>query len=271
MNPYIELIRPVNCIIAGIAVLIGYFLVTKQISLELFFTIISAILICGGGQAINDVYDSAIDKKINPKKPIPSKRVKRKNALYYSLALFVMGVLISTQINLLAFLVALGFSLLLIAYASLMYRIKYVGNVVVALGTAFTLIYGAIAGGEISAIVIFFAVSAFFANMAREVTKDFEDLKKDKGFKVTLPMVCGEKAKLSVFFYYFVSFLLALAIGIKFNLGLVYLFLVILSTLIFSLAVKELNLKNYSKSQSFSKKGMLLSLIAYISVIFVIF
>ncbi len=268
MNSYLELIRVGNCIMAVIATLIGYFLVTQELSLVLLFGLISVFLICAGGQAINDVYDLEIDKKINKNKPIPSGRISRRNALIFSYVLFVIGICVSFLINGLAFIIAIVFSFLLIIYSQNLYKIKYIGNIVVALGTAFTFIFGASVTGFVPFIIFVFALSAFFANMAREVTKDFEDLKKDKSFKKTLPMISKDFANRIIVFYYFLSISFAISAYILFSLNLVYLFFVWLTTFVFLNCVFTLGKKDFKKSQSFSKKGMLLSLIAFISTIF---
>ena len=67
MKTYLELMRVNNCAMAAIAVLIGYTIITFDYSIYVGLAMLSAFLICGGGQAINDVFDFNIDKKINKK------------------------------------------------------------------------------------------------------------------------------------------------------------------------------------------------------------
>jgi len=261
----------------AIAVLIGFLVsVTFTVGLAsinalgfvgIIIAMVSAFFICAGGQAINDVYDSVIDKKINPKKPIPSKRIKKSTALHFSQLLFIIGVLLATTLGTMSFLIALVFAFLLIIYSSVLYKKKYYGNIIVALGTAITFVFGASITGMIPLIIIFFALSAFFINMSREVTKDFEDLKKDKGFKVTLPMLKKKGAKLLVVFYYEIGVLFALAAYIVFNLSYAYLLLVLIAIIVFYYAILNLHKNSFKQSQKKSKKGMLLSLLAYISTI----
>ena len=268
MNPYLELLRPFNCVMAAIATVIGYFLVNLNFSFEVILAAVSVFLICGAGQAINDVYDAKIDAKVDKKKPIPSKRVSKNNAMYYSIGLFAIGVLVAAAINTSAFIIALVFAFVLLIYASNLYKVKYIGNVVVALGTAFTFIMGAASAGDITLLVITFAIIAFFSNMAREITKDFEDIKKDTGFKKTLPMISKRLSKDLVILYYWISIWLAIAALYLFMLSLGYLILILLTIYVFIKATMKLVKNDYTKSQINSKKGMILSLLAYAITIF---
>ena len=260
----IELMRTKNCLMAAIAVAIGFFLANGTQTLFLAAAMFSAFLVCAGGQAINDVFDSKIDARLSKTKPIPSGRTTRKDAIIFSAGLFFIGVLLASFVSETVFLIALIFAALLIIYSSLLYKAKYLGNIVVAAGTAVTFAFGAAAGGEISLLVITLCLSAFFANMAREVTKDIEDKKKDAGFKKTLPMLLPTIAKHFVAAYYVLAIVFALAAYNFFTLGVGYLSITTLSCLIFIVAMNQLYKGNPKKSQGSSKKGMLLSLVTYL-------
>ena len=268
MKPYLELMRFGNCAMAAIAVLIGYTIVTLDFNIGTGLAMLSVFLICGGGQVINDVFDLEIDKKINKTKPIPSGKIKANNATLFSGILFLVGILIAFFINPLTFAIAIIFSFLLILYASVLYRIKYLGNIIVAAGTAFTFIYGASVTGNIPALIIVFAISAFFANMAREITKDFQDLKKDKGFKKTMPMISKKLGKGFAISYHLLAILFAIIAFIVFlPNNFVYLFFVLLATITFGRSIRLLLKNDFKQSQKGCKKGMLFSLLAYISAI----
>lgn len=211
IKPFLEITRPLNCLMAAFGTFIGYAVALQALSLSLEIAIAMAVafLVCAGGIAINDYFDRYIDGKLQPKKPIPSGAVKPRAALAYSSALFIAG-------NALAFIflpatavaIAVAFTLLFLLYSSVMAKRKYVGNFVVAAGTAFTLIFGASLIGNFR-IVGFLAVAALFANMARELIKDLEDMEMDRGAKMTLPMLLNEKSvEAMVFIYYLLAILL---------------------------------------------------------------
>ncbi len=262
-DAFAELMRLGNCFMAGIAVLIGFFLAQgTDLNLALIgFGV--AFLVCGAGQAINDYFDAKIDAKLSKKRPIPSKRILPAEALYFSLALFLVGIIAAIYINQMALLIAIIMALLLFAYPAFMNKIKYAGNVVVALGTAITFIFGAAAAGNVPALVVVLALSAFFSNMAREITKDIQDLKKDKGTKVTLPMKT-KKANYIVAVYYTFAILFGIGAFVLFSLSYFYLIFTIIGAIIFIYSAKKLYNKKPVQSQSLSKKGMLVSLLAFI-------
>lgn len=271
LKAYLELARIKNCLIAGTAILIGFYLAGGFSSpsqtglIIIIITIASGVLVCSGGQTINDYFDSKIDLKTSKHRPIPSGRITKKEALLFSLVSFSMGIILSTIVNTTTLLIALTFTLLLIAYPILMNQIKYIGNIVVALGTAITFIYGASATTNIPLLVVVLSISAFFSNLGREITKDIEDLEKDKGAKKTLPLILGEKhATRYVMIYYSTAVLTAIWAYFAFSLNWIYLMLIIISLAIFSRSAKQLSTGNSKKSQSTSKKGMIISLIAFI-------
>ena len=64
-QPYLTIIRPFNCIMAAVATLIGFSVALGgfAFTIPLMLAMVSAFLICGAGQAINDYFDREIDKK----------------------------------------------------------------------------------------------------------------------------------------------------------------------------------------------------------------
>lgn len=252
---------------AAFATFIGYSISIRAIEVNfiVFIAMIVAFIVCGAGQAINDYFDKEIDKKLHPEKPIPSGNFKAKNALYYSIILFLAGNIFAFLfLNEIALYISAGFSILLIVYSAFLKKHKYFGNWVVAGGTAFTLIFGASMNG-ISNAVVLLSVSALLSNVCREITKDFEDLEADKGFKKSLPMIMRkEKIETAVFGMYSIAMLLPYWLFSQGIYGNIY-FIAIVSgaNLLFLAAFNDLKNGNFSKSQNFAKKGMLIALIGF--------
>lgn len=265
----IKLIRPFNCLMAAIAVLIGYFLALGSFSFnfQVFLGMAVVFFICAGNQAINDYFDLAVDKKKrNYEKVLVKGTITPNFAFYYSLLLNIIGTIIAYFIGYYPFVIAALFSVLLFIYSAVLGKIKYVGNWVVGLGTGFTYIYGlAIANFSNFEFVLLIAISAVLANVARETVKDIEDIDVDKGLKTSLPMVIGvSKSVFVVFITSVISILLGFYVfsyGI-FNIG--YLALILVGSLIFAMAFFEAKSGNYAKSQSLFKKAMFVVLIGYI-------
>jgi geranylgeranylglycerol-phosphate geranylgeranyltransferase len=274
LRAYIQLCRPLNAIMAGVSTLIGYLLavgISHAVwDTNLLFTLLAVIFIISGGQAINDYFDRDLDAKQKKSRPIPSGAISPQHALIFALALFVVGNLLAWQVQsttALTFPIAFYFSLLLIAYSAFMRRIKFVGNIIVALGVGFTYIFGA-SITHITPLVLAIALAAFLANWVREIMKDVEDKEMDRGNKLTLPLITNPR---NVSIIASIILLLALIAGYVpqffFGAGVAYVLLITAANLVFILAVKKLWKNDAKKAASLMKKGMLIALVAQLSLL----
>ncbi|MAG18050.1 MAG: hypothetical protein CL944_01090 [Candidatus Diapherotrites archaeon] len=263
MNKYLSLLRPLNGIISMFGVFTGYSIAQKAFTfnLELFIGMIAAFLITGAGNVINDYYDLEIDKKLN--KAI--QQTKDKKLLVYSGILFATGILISFLLNIHAVVIAIAVSVLLIAYSTIMQKYKFLGNWVVALGTALTLIYGASIIQNYDSIFIL-AGSALLANAAREIIKDTEDLRGDSGIKTTLPMLLdfGAIKSIVLLLYSLAIILAAWAWVLGFMQGPYYILLILAAGILFFNSWKFLRGKKFKTAQQYSKYGMIVALLAFL-------
>jgi len=270
VKDYFMLLRPLNCLIAGIASLIGFWIASGKILLNDYalLAFLAVFFVCGAGQAVNDYFDLEIDRKKKSKKPLVSGKVKPHDAFSFSMVLFLLGLVFAIFLGSLAFLIALFMSLLLTAYSAFP-KLKFLGNWIVALGTAMTLLFGAAIAGNFG-IVVWLFPAMLFANVARELIKDLEDLHADKGVKKTLPSMIGVKRS-----KYIIAAVYALAIIFSyyaFSFGIVksyfYLLFVSMAAVIFLLSVRSVGKNNFSKAQSLAKLGMVFALLAYFAVLF---
>ncbi len=193
---WFEMIRPVNALMAGLGVAVGYFLATNGfiINEDLGIAMLSAMLISGAGMVINDYFDKFIDARIKPHRPIPSGRVKASHALIVSLIVFGIGVYLAFTINRMTAYIATIASILLILYSWVLARLPLVGNATVALNTGLLFIFGeAAATGHVFSLnsTVLFAL-AFLSTFSREIYKDIEDMKGDKISRKTLPLLIGK-------------------------------------------------------------------------------
>jgi len=265
---FLKLIRPLNCVMAALGTFIGYSIASGllQCQLGIGIAMLVAFLVCGGGMVINDYYDRKVDEKLHPEKPIPSGRVSGKTAMLYAAFLFLAGNLLAFHfLPRIAFVIAFAFTVLLIAYSMFLSKAKYLGNWVVASGTAFTLIFGASLIGNYPT-VISLAIAALFANLARELIKDLEDLKADKGFKKSLPMLLSEKkVKVLIFIYYIIAIISVYVPAMLFSFGNpAFLGLVSIANVLFLYSFVLAAKKNYKRAQTVSKAAMFLALLAFL-------
>ncbi len=286
----IELLRPFNCLIAGLAAYLGYCISLGNIqwNFQAIMLILVAFLVCGAGQAINDYFDAQIDVKSSKKaRPIPSARVSAKQAILYSAGIFIIAnALAFFYLPRIAYLISIFYSLLLIAYSVFLKRIKYLGNILVASATGITYFFGASIIGNYFLIWIL-ALSAFFANWAREITKDVEDIQIDKLDKITLPMMIGNKASeffgivlylIAIPLVVFPSFIPALISKGIFNPNYLtnqqlvmvenfaspaFIALISFSAALMIIAALNLYRRKYNISQKFAKFAMALAIISY--------
>ncbi|MAG22075.1 MAG: hypothetical protein CL943_02095 [Candidatus Diapherotrites archaeon] len=266
---YVTLLRPFNCIMAVIGVFIGYSIAfgSLVVPAQLGIAMVAAFLICGAGMVINDVFDAGVDKKLHPEKPIPSGRVSTKTALLYSNSLFILANLLALYaLPLVSFAIAFVFSILFIVYAKWLPKLKYIGNWVVASGTAFTLIFGASLVGNFN-VVLIFAATALLTNASREIVKDIEDMEQDKGFKVSLPMVTNVgAAKYLAFMAILLAFLLSYIPAVLFSFGgVVFVLLISIANLGFLYSVNFIINGNYTRAQRLLKASMFLALLSFLS------
>ncbi len=205
MNPYLEIIRPANAVMAIIAVVLMGF-VGHDFGIPLILGMIATFLALGGGNAINDVFDVNIDLINKPTRPIPSGRIKLKSAKIYSLGLLALAVIVGGIISFMVnnigpVIIVFGACILEYFYARNLKSTVLIGNISVGILTGLCFLFGGVIigskNGDIN-LIITSLILAFFALLmttAREIVKDTEDIEGDKkeGAK-TFPIVYGEKA-----------------------------------------------------------------------------
>lgn len=97
LKPYLQLIRLPNVFTAAADSLAGWLLATGSFAQPqswLPLTLASAC-IYAGGIALNDVFDTEVDRKERPGRPIPSGRVSRKVASWLGWGLLAAGLLLA--------------------------------------------------------------------------------------------------------------------------------------------------------------------------------
>lgn len=197
LNNYIQLIRPLNVLIAGISIFIGG-AVTGTIHplLNLLLACLSGMLITGGANAINDYFDADIDRINKPNRPLPRKAISLENAFIFSIILFIAGIIPAFFINFSSIVIAGLSAILLFLYSRNLKRTVLAGNLTVAFMTGLAFIYGGMAlGYPRKAFIV--GIFAFFYHLGREIIKDVEDIEGDRNDGViTFPIYYGIKPAL---------------------------------------------------------------------------
>ena len=211
LGGFIRLIRPINCLMMGFAVLVGAVLANPQLAnlnwLNILFGFITGFTFCAAAMVINDYYDRKIDAINEPQRPIPSGTVKPDEALAFVGILSVMGFVFAGFVSVLCFVVAAAALAITGTYITVGKRSGLPGNFLISICVAIPFIYGSISAiGTVGFNVLLFASMAFLSNTGREITKGIVDVKGDSAEGVkTLAVRFGEKntAVAAVVFYIF--------------------------------------------------------------------
>jgi len=207
MEPRIELLRPLNAVMGGVAVGTGA-LVAAGLPLlqsgalrDVGLAMLVASLYTGAGNALNDYYDRRTDRVNHPKRPIPSKRIRPESARKFSVAVFAAGMLIALfigfpRLNWLTLGLAALNSVLLAGYEMRLKSRGFAGNLTVSWLTASLFLFGGAAAVPSPGAMIFpapvlvLALLAFLSSVGREIIKGIEDVEGDRDRR-TLPRLVG--------------------------------------------------------------------------------
>lgn len=270
VNPYLEIIRPHNSLMAAVAVLIGVMVASGEVfSQAAFLGFIVAFIASGAGFIINDYFDFDIDSINRPKRPLPTGKISLLRAHRLALLLFGAGILLSLFINAPALIIAAFNSLLLYAYG---WKIKKAGGIEKNLTVSYLVASPFLFGGAVSGNVeptLYLVLLAGLANTSREIVKDIEDFEGDRLFTMTLPQKIGFKnsAKLAQAFM-LAALVLSPLPYITEILGKYYLFFVSMTNVLFLVSfafLQNITVQNAKKTQRFIKLGMFLALVAFLA------
>ena len=177
-----------------------------------FLLVLATLLIAAAGYVINDIEDVETDKINKPNQLIVSKYISENDATTIFMVLNIIGVglgfYLTYSIGKTGFF-AIFFiaSALLYIYSTSLKQIAIVGNAVVSLVVAlsilsvgiFELIPAMNVNNEAVQITFMniikdYAIFAFMVNLVRELVKDLEDIEGDKAAEIeTLPVILGRQ------------------------------------------------------------------------------
>ncbi len=269
MNPFIKLMRPINCLISSFSVpivlvtLFGADFASYHI---LIYTVIGMAVVfffTAAGNTLNDYMDRETDEINHPQRPIPSGEVDPKTALIYSGTMFGIGVILSFLLELwIPQIIVISAVILMIAYEMRFKSEGLAGNLIISALTGMVFIFGGSIYGELY-LPTLLGLLAFLATVGREIVKDIQDLKGDIN-RNTFPMKVGpKKAQITASFFIISAVILSPFPYILDFLSIHYLLVVLVSDAIFIYSL--LLLKSAKRSQRFIKFAMVIALIAFLT------
>ncbi|MCC7553343.1 MAG: UbiA family prenyltransferase [Methanobacteriaceae archaeon] len=279
MNPYINIIRPGNVMMALVAVILMA-IIANYYKIPLILGLIAVFFVMSGGNVINDYFDYNIDLINRPDRPIPSGKITLKNARNYAYILFIIAIFIGILItyfikDLIPFLIILFSIAILYLYAYKFKGTVLVGNFIVGLLTALCFVFsGYIIGiqlnsNEIMFISLFLGLFALIMTMAREITKDMEDIVGDEKENIkTLPILIGlKKSSYGVIFLIILDCILSPVVYFLGIFNIYYILIIAIAILLFLygafIIFKSQSNVSCNKTSKFLKIGMLISFIAF--------
>lgn len=189
--------------------------------------VFASVLIAAGGYAINDYFDIWIDHVNKPDRVVVDAVIQRRTVMLLHLVLSVAGLLLSFLVSYQTGIWSIGFGnlavvVLLWLYSTTFKKQLLIGNIIIAVMTAWVLIVGyLLVGGrfiysgdlwsaETAGLfkkTMLFAGFAFSTTLIREVVKDMEDFAGDLKFGCkTMPIVWGlPVSKMFVAIWIFIS------------------------------------------------------------------
>jgi len=195
----LHLIRPMNCIMMGLAVIVGAVLANPSLShfyyMRILFGFLTGFTLTAAAMAINDYHDRDIDAINEPSRPIPNGSVSLRAALFLTGLLSAAGFIFAYLISAYCLVAAVIAWVVMMTYSTVGKQSGLVGNFLVSACVATPFLYGSLAVvNVIQPNVLLFASMAFLSNTGREVTKGIVDVRGDNSRNVkTLAVRLGER------------------------------------------------------------------------------
>ena len=193
---FLQIIRPLNCIMMGFAVIVGASLVSHlSFTQNIILGFITSFSLTAASMVINDYYDRKIDAINEPNRPIPRGDVTPNQALAYAAILSLLGLLSASQTNMPSLLVAVIALIISVAYITKGKGTGLPGNFLVSATVVIPFIYGGLAVGQLEMSTLLFVAIVFLSNTGREITKGIVDVQGDKAHNIkTIAVSYGPKA-----------------------------------------------------------------------------
>jgi geranylgeranylglycerol-phosphate geranylgeranyltransferase len=224
LGAFVRIMRPVNDLMIGFAVIVGAALVGVDFSVAPWFLFLYGFLtgffLTAGSMVLNDIFDREIDAVNEPARPIPSGAVSVGHARVFAVVLAVVGFVFALATNWQCLVIAFFSWLVFAAYSFWGKRSGFFGNLLVSVCVVVPFVYGGFTVGKgFADSSALFVALAFLANTGREITKGVVDVEGDKrkGVK-TLAVRSGARVAVVVAVVFYVSAVVLSVLPLKFGL-----------------------------------------------------
>jgi geranylgeranylglycerol-phosphate geranylgeranyltransferase len=187
---YLRIIRPINCLITLISVLVGAW-ISRYITLSSPLLVAGFIgfAVCAFGNVVNDIKDVEIDRINNPRRPLPAGDVSITAAWIMVAVFLIIAVTGSFFLGIWPFLTVITALLTLFLYSTHLKKTP-AGNLTIALTAGLSFVFGGFVAHNPACIIPL--VFSLLIHFPREVVKDVIDMKGDRAIgALTLPILLG--------------------------------------------------------------------------------
>ena len=193
---FLQIIRPLNCLMMGFAVIVGASLVSSlSFSLNLFLGFVTSFALTAASMVINDFYDRNIDAINEPNRPIPRGDVSPKEALFFALVLSLIAFIAAFETNLPSLGVVVIAWIISITYITKGKGTGLPGNFLVSATVVIPFVYGGLTVGQLEISTLLFVAIVFLSNTGREITKGIVDVEGDRSHNIkTIAVTYGERS-----------------------------------------------------------------------------
>ncbi len=191
----LEMMRPVNDLMIGVAVIAGYLAGGGRAPLPAVEGFLTGFLISGYSMVVNDVFDVRVDLLNRRMRPLVRGDVGVRGAWAFALSLLALGLASSALTGPPTLAIAALFAALAFLYSARLKREGLAGNIVVALSMAIPFLYGGLIGGINYLLVFVMFSTSFLTGLSREILKAIADVSGDAASGIrSLPVVVGVEA-----------------------------------------------------------------------------
>jgi len=196
---FLEIIRPVNDVMIGLAVIAGYLVGGGRAPESALLGFLTGFLISGFSMVINDIFDVNVDTLNRRMRPLVRGDIGVREAWALSLSMAALGLLISFMSGIDTLCVAAAFAVLAFLYSRRLKREGLAGNVVVALSIAIPFLYGGLIAGINYLLVFVMFSTSFLTGLSREILKAVADVRGDSASGIrSLPATLGIEASSAI-------------------------------------------------------------------------
>lgn len=182
---------------AGVCVILGELLALGKVPTiwEMALGFLSVFLISATSLILNDYFDLESDRINAPERPLPSGVVTKREVVFLSIAVTVLGLLAGGLLSFKALLVGILTWVVGFLYNWRFKKTGLPGNLMVSFSVGMTFIFGGIAVGKPFEVTVwFFGMLALLINLGEEIAADAMDVDGDrKAGSRSLPVLMGRE------------------------------------------------------------------------------